>query len=250
VVSFPDHFSSVAQGYARYRPSYPADLFDWIAAIAPARDAAWDCGAGSGQASLPLADRFAHVYATDASATQLAEAPAHDRISWREAPAEASGIDSRAVDAVTVAQALHWFALDRFWAEVRRVARPDAVFVAWSYGILEFDDGRLNRMLLELHDNIVGPYWPIERGRVDARYQGIDLPFERIPPPPIRMEANWTLDRLAGYLRTWSATRRYIVARGTDPVTAFTEALRDIWGDTPRLVRWPLTILAGSIDAR
>lgn len=248
--SFPDHFSAVARGYARYRPTYPAQLFDWIAANAPARDAVWDCAAGSGQASLPLAHRFAHVYATDASATQLAEAPAHERITWSVAPAEASGLDPHSVDAVTVAQALHWFDLQRFWAEVRRVARPDAAFVAWSYGLLEFDDAELNWLLRDFHDNVVGPYWPIERGKVDAGYQGIDLPFERLTPPPIGMRAGWTLDHLTGYLRTWSATRRYIVEQGKDPVTSFADTLRIAWGDGPREVRWPLTILAGRVEAR
>ena len=217
--------------------------------MAPAHDAVWDCGAGSGQASLPLAGRFTRVYATDASETQIAEAPVHDRILWRVAPAEASGLDANSVDAVTVGQALHWFELDRFWAEVRRVARRQGVFVAWSYGLLEFDDAQLNRLLLEFHDQVVGPYWPIERGKVDARYQGIDLPFARIGTPPIRMDVSWTVDRLAGYLRTWSATRRYIVDRGSDPVTPFTETLGDFWGGAPRRVRWPFTILAGRIDA-
>ncbi|MGH7523008.1 MAG: class I SAM-dependent methyltransferase [Gemmatimonadales bacterium] len=221
-----------------------------MAAVAPARDAAWDCGAGSGQASLPLADRFARIHATDASATQLAAAPVHERITWSVVPAESSGLEAHSVDAITVAQALHWFDLDRFWVEVRRVARPQAVFVAWSYGLLKFDDAHLDRLLLEFHDDGIGSYWPIERGKVDARYQGIDLPFARIEPPPIRMDASWTLDQLAGYLRTWSATRRYIVDRGTDPVTAFIEALRPRWGNAPRLVRWRLTILAGRIDAR
>jgi hypothetical protein len=190
--------------------------------VAPARDAVWDCAAGSGQASLPLADRFIHVYATDASATQLAEAPVHERITWSVAPAEASGLDPHTVDAVTVAQALHWFDLRRFWTEVRR----------------------------DFHDNVVGPYWPIERGKADAGYQGIDLPFARIEAPPIPMTANWTLDHLTGYLRTWSATRRYIVEQGKDPVTSFADTLRIAWGDGPREVRWPLTILAGRVEAR
>ena len=182
-MSFPDHFSAVAATYARYRPTYPVQLFDWIAGAAPARNTAWDCGGGSGQATLPLAERFASVVGTDASAEQLSQAPPHTRITWRVAPAEASGLDPLSMDAVTVAQALHWFDLTRFWAEVRRVVRPAGVVVAWSYGLFFLEETVITALLHDFHDNVVGPYWPIERGYVDARYQEIDFPFERLSPP-------------------------------------------------------------------
>jgi len=243
--SFPDHFSAVAASYARYRPTYPAALFDWIAGIAPARTAAWDCACGSGQATLPLAERFESVTGTDASAEQLALAPPHPRISWRVAPAEASGLPDRSVDAITVAQALHWFDLDRFWSEVRRVARPDAAVVAWSYGIAFLEDREISRVLRHFHDDVVGSYWPIERGHVDLRYQTIAFPFVPVAPPDLDLTAEWTLDRMMGYLRTWSAVRRYIQANGVDPVTPLAETLAPAWGGHERVVTWPLTILAG-----
>src|SRR5882672_11427376 len=121
----PDHFSSVASQYAAFRPRYPAALFQWLAATAPRRERVWDCACGSGQASLDLAAHFHTVIGTDLSAGQLAQAPAHERISYRVALAEQSGLESASCDLVTVAQALHWFDLPRFYAEARRVLRPD-----------------------------------------------------------------------------------------------------------------------------
>ncbi len=56
-----DHFTAVAGQYAAFRPSYPDELFDWLASIAPQRKLAWDCGAGSGQATAALASRFERV---------------------------------------------------------------------------------------------------------------------------------------------------------------------------------------------
>jgi SAM-dependent methyltransferase len=149
------------------------------------------------------------------------------------------------MDAVTIAQALHWFDLPRFWSEVRRVVRPGGAVVAWSYGAPFLAETVITPILRNFHDNVVGPYWPIERGMVDVRYQTMDFPFARLNPPPLDLRATWTLDQLAGYLRSWSATRRYIEKNGTDPVTAFGETLRDVWGDGSREVIWPLTILAG-----
>jgi ubiquinone/menaquinone biosynthesis C-methylase UbiE len=244
VTSFPDHFSAVAANYARYRPTYPAALFDWIAANAVATETAWDCGCGSGQASLPLAERFAHVIATDPSAEQIARAPTHPRINWRVATAESSGLDDRSVDVVTVAQALHWFARPRFWDEVRRVARPGGVIAAWTYGMPFDDDPAIAGLVRHFHDVIVGPYWPVERGHVEKRYSSIDFPFTPIDPPPFELRATWTLDQMIGYLGTWSAVRRYIAQRDEDPVAIFAGQLQPVWG-VVRTVRWPVTVIAG-----
>lgn len=119
-----DHFSGVAADYARFRPGYPAALFDWLAARTPGHDFAWDCGCGNGQASVPLAERYRRVAATDASARQIELAPPQPRIEYRVAPAEASGLPDHSADLVTVAQALHWFDFDRFYTEVERVLKP------------------------------------------------------------------------------------------------------------------------------
>src|SRR5690606_13750301 len=76
-VTFEDHFSKLAAAYAAHRPGYPAALFAYLAALAPARDLAWDCGAGNGQAAVSLVAHFAQVVATDASAQQIARAFPH-----------------------------------------------------------------------------------------------------------------------------------------------------------------------------
>ena len=71
-----DHFSAHAQNYARFRPTYPTELFAWLASQSPGHRLAWDCGTGNGQAALGLADHFVHVHATDLSPQQLAQARA------------------------------------------------------------------------------------------------------------------------------------------------------------------------------
>jgi SAM-dependent methyltransferase len=245
--SFPDHFSSVAANYARFRPTYPDTIFDWIAKTAPATGAAWDCGCGNGQATLPLAQRFERVIATDPSAEQIGLAPAHPRIDWRVAPAEASGLDATSVDVVCVAQALHWFDLPRFWSEARRVVRPGGVLAAWTYGVPFLDEPDLSAALRHLHDEVVGPYWPKERGHVERGYVSINFPFERLHPPEFDMRMHWSIDELAGYLGTWSATRRYFAALNQDPVAPFIAGLREQWGSAARDVRWPVTMLAGRV---
>ncbi len=242
----PDHFSAVAAPYAEFRPRYPTELFDFVASLAPRRHRAWDCGAGSGQATSDLAERFDEVIASDLSAEQVASAAPRTNVRWLVAPAESTPIEASSVDLVAVAQALHWFDHARFYDEVRRVASPGGAIAAWSYGIpaMEGDAGAvLRRLMLEtLHG-----YWPRGREHVEQNYRTIPFPFERIAAPDFRLEQRWTLDQVVGYMRSWSATARFTKANGVDPVVDAERELRAHWTDaaTPRRIEWPLALLVG-----
>src|SRR5579872_1342582 len=158
MAAFKDHFSELAAGYAAHRPTYPRALVDYLAGIAPAQRLAWDCGCGSGQLSTLLAEPFEQVVATDASAEQIASAVPADRVEYRVAPAEASGLSDASVDLVTVAQAAHWFDLPAFYAEARRVARPGAGIALVTYGIMEVDD-ETDRVTMPFYYDVLKGYW-------------------------------------------------------------------------------------------
>lgn len=243
---FTDHFGSVAEAYAHYRPTYPAALFDWLAAVAPARRRAWDCATGTGQAAIGLAAHFAAVVATDASASQLAAARPHPRVQYRLAAAESSGLEAESLDLVTVAQALHWFDQPRFFEEVERVLHPGGVLAVWSYGIPRLEGEGPDALLQHFYVDIVGPYWPPEKALVENGYRDLVLPFESLEAPSFAMEATWTLEQLLGYGASWSASARYRGALGQDPIERLRPPLAAMWGEaaTPRRLHWPLTIKA------
>lgn len=251
---FKDHFSTDTSGYARYRPGYPHALFDALAELAPSTSLAWDCATGSGQAAVALARRFERVIATDASAAQLTAAEADPRVEYRVERAEQSTLAAGSVSLVTVAQALHWFELDAFVSEVRRVCRPGGVLAAWSYGLGKvLVPSRADEVALALqrfYGSTVGPYWPPERRLVEAGYATLQLPFERITLPAFAMEATWSLPELLGYLRTWSAVKGYREALGHDPVEAFGQELAVLWGEPAQAypVQWPLKLLAARVS--
>src|SRR6266568_6165743 len=179
---FPDHFSGVSAGYAAFRPRYPDALFDFLADAAPARDAAWDCATGNGQAAIGLAHHFPRVIATDASEAQIAHATPDPRVTYRVAPAEASGLDDRSVDLVTAAQALHWFDRPKFWAEARRVLRPRGVVAVWTYLLFEIAP-EIDAIIREFYSDVVGPFWPPERHITEERYRTIEFPFAEFAAP-------------------------------------------------------------------
>jgi SAM-dependent methyltransferase len=244
-VTFKDHFSKQAADYATFRPTYPRELFDYLGSIAPSRQLAWDCGTGNGQAAVGLASVFDHVIATDASEKQIANAQSHEAIEYSVAPAEKSGIGSETIDLITIAQALHWFDLDRFYSEARRVLRPDGVLAASAYNLLHIEptiDEVVNRYYYE----VVGPFWPPERELIE-QFANLSFPFHEIGAPEFEMTAHWNLDHLLGYLRTWSSTQRYIAAKRGDPLEQIIDDLRGTWSNPgqTRSVTWPLILRIG-----
>ena len=247
VEPFADHFSSVAEGYASYRPQYPQELFAYLAGLTSGRDVAWDCAAGSGQATMSLLPYFNRIIATDASAAQLAAAPSHPKVSYHVALAETSGLADSWVNLITVAQAVHWFDIDRFYLEAKRVLVPGGVIAVWSYALHRVGDGEIDRAIAFFYKHIVGAYWPAERALIEAGYRTIPFPFEEESPPAFEMTAQWTLGQLLGYLRTWSAVERYRAAKGVDPVGVLEKQLAPWWGaeDRVRKVTWPIALRVG-----
>ncbi|MBZ0144608.1 MAG: class I SAM-dependent methyltransferase [Rhodocyclaceae bacterium] len=244
--TFKDHFSAQAADYARFRPNYPAELFAWLAGIAPARGAAWDCGTGNGQAAVGLATHFDSVIATDPSADQLANAQPHPKVSFRRTAAESSGLDAASIDLLTVAQAIHWFDLALFYAEARRVLKPGGIIAVWTYTLLDVEAG-VDALIADFYRNVVGPYWPPERRMVDDRYRSLSFPFEPVAAPAFSITTEWSRDDLLGYLGTWSATRAFMKDKGVDPLPALERRLATLWPDRDRkkMLRWPLHMRAG-----
>jgi SAM-dependent methyltransferase len=242
-----DHFTAVSAHYAQSRPTYPEELFAWLAATSPGRALAWDVGAGNGQASVALAAHFDHVLATDLSAEQIANATPHPRIEYRAAAADHSGLPARSADLVSIAQALHWFDLNAFYAEVRRVLNPGGLVAAWTYGILAVEGDEVGRIVDHFYWQVVGPHWPAERRHVENRYADLPFPFERVPSPDFAIVRQWTLGQFLGYVRSWSATGRMQKATGADPVPALEAELAPAWGgpDRRRTVTWPIAMHAG-----
>ena len=244
-MSFKDHFSKQAADYAIFRPDYPQELFTYLGSIAPSRQLAWDCGTGNGQAAVGLASGFDRVIATDASEKQIANAQPHEHVEYRVAPAENSGIESEMIDLIMVAQALHWFDLDRFYAEARRVLKPDGVLAASAYNLLRIEPA-IDEIANRYYYEVVGPFWPPERQLVE-RFADLPFPFDEIRAPKFEMTAKWSFEHLLGYLRTWSSTQRFIAAKGTDPLDQITNDLRSAWGNPRRTrsVSWPLVVRIG-----
>jgi len=123
-------FSDRAQLYARWRPGYPAEAFDFVvraAGLAPGARVA-DLGAGTGISSQPWLARGFEVAAVEPNEPmrRVAEAGlgADPRFRAVDGTAEATGLDDAGVELAFAAQAFHWFDRARARAEIARVLRP------------------------------------------------------------------------------------------------------------------------------
>lgn len=245
--TFEDNFSKQAKTYAQYRPQYPAALFKYLAELAPGKKLAWDCATGNGQAAVGLAMQFEKVVATDASAEQLKNAFQHPRVHYLESVAEHTPIASGSVDLVTVAQALHWFNFELFFAEVHRVLKPAGLFAAWGY-YHDDTDSPVDRVILQFQKEIIGPFFSPRIQYWRDRYLTLPkFPFEEVPSPKFHLEVTWSLAQCIGYLYSWSATQAYFDAKQEDPVMLIRDRLTKAWGN-PTLRRdfhWPIYMRVG-----
>jgi SAM-dependent methyltransferase len=250
MTAFKDHFSGHADIYREARPTYPPQLFTWLAQQTPDRELAWDCGCGNGQATVALADHFARVIGTDPSATQINAAEARPNVDYRVEPAEHSSLVGASASLITVAQALHWFDHAAFYTEVKRVLKPKGLLAAWTYSDCATGDPAIDRIKDKLYVDLTGPYWPPERVHVDTGYKTLPFPFVDIPTPAFPMTASWNVDHLLAYFRSWSATQRHIKAKNEDPVALIEPDLRAAWGDATRRrdVRWQFHLRCGKSD--
>ena len=239
-------FATEAAEYAHLRPTYPDDLFDFLSTVAPSREVAWDCATGNGQAATHLARHFERVVATDESAEMIAQAAPDPRISYGVAEAEDSGIEGGSVDLVTVASAIHWFDLDRFYAEVRRVARPDGVLAAWTYYTPVFGNA-IDDIIGRLVHDVLGPYWDERLHYVVDEFHDLPFPFEAIEAPAFRTDMLWNMRDLLGYFETWSSSVKYRAANGSSPTALIEADLRREWGvpDQKRNLHFPLYMRLG-----
>ncbi|MEM8624857.1 MAG: class I SAM-dependent methyltransferase [Pseudomonadota bacterium] len=240
------HFEAGGDAYAAHRPSYPATLAEALAAVAPHRRLVVDAGCGTGQLSVLLGACFEAVAAGDVSESQIAAAVAHDRVRYHVAGAEALPAGDGAAALVTAAQAAHWFDLDAFYAECRRVLSPGGVVALVTYGVT-VAPGPIRPRFDRFYWEEIHGFWPDGRQHVEDGYAALPFPFEPVEAPVLAIERTWDAEALLGYVETWSAVKRARAAGEGAMVDAFAAELRAEWPGRPLPFAWPISIRLGRV---
>lgn len=244
-----DNFSLESDRYAKYRPRYPRELFDYLNSIVSNKRNAWDCGTGNGQVAFELAKTFNTVYATDISQSQINNALHADNIIYSVQPAEQTDFQDDLFDLIIVAQAIHWFDFERFYSEVKRTAKKRGLLCVIGYGKAGITK-ELDEIIERFYNGIIGPYWDKERRYIEEGYRTIPFPFRQLDAPDFLNTMHWNLDHLIGYLNTWSAVKHYIKVNHHNPVNDLHDELQRKWGNAGmREVKFPLLLRMGQIWA-
>ena len=223
-------FDEKSDLYARARPHYPANLYQYLASLCQGQQVAWDCACGNGQVAVDLVNDFDRVYATDVSPQQIANAIQKPQIWYEVMPAEATTFDDNLFDLICVAQALHWFDYDKFWPEVERVLKKGGIFAAWGYNFFTIEaqiDAAIETALLDP----IKPYWSDRNQLLWNHYRDVPFPFEKVTTPIFPMVMTWTLDELFAYLHTWSSIRTGMKDIGDAFFEAAYQNIHTLWGD-------------------
>ncbi|KAJ4978634.1 hypothetical protein NE237_009414 [Protea cynaroides] len=257
-----DLFNQQAKIYVETRPSYPPELFAFIASKTQAHHLAWDVGTGNGQAAFSLSEIFKDVVATDTSQEQLSFAPEIPNVRYQQTPPSMSiaEIESHVapqgnVDLVTIAQALHWFDHPVFYQGVKWVLKKThGVIAGWCYSEPEVNDA-INAVYSRIYKESQ-PYWAPQRKFVDYRYRTIDFPFEPVEGEdhtgPFQFEGTRSMDLESyfAYIRSWSA---YQTARGKGVELLREDVVNDFeraWGGdrtSQKIVRFPIYLRIGRV---
>jgi ubiquinone/menaquinone biosynthesis C-methylase UbiE len=240
-----DYFSGHSKLYATFRPTYPDDLYEFIFKHLQSRSTVWDCATGNGQVAQYLSLHFDQVFATDISQQQLDSAHQAENILYSVQPAEKTNFQDQTFDLITVGQALHWFELPQFYAEVKRVIKPHGLLAVWGYSVCSVDPA-VDKFFLDFYNNIVEPYWDGARKMVEEEYKNVPFPFDQIATPKFSINVEWTLEEFAGYLTTWSATQKFIKDKNYDPVPEVVKLIQPYWREKEK-VSFPVFLKLGSI---
>ncbi|HEV7887139.1 MAG TPA: class I SAM-dependent methyltransferase [Acidimicrobiales bacterium] len=124
-------FGAGADAYQRSRPSYPAEAVSYIVSRMPADATVLDLAAGTGIFTALLAGHVGRLVAVEPVEAMRAKIEgAHEVL---DGTAESIPLPDASVDAVTVAQAFHWFRFDEALSEIARVLRPGGLLaMVWN----------------------------------------------------------------------------------------------------------------------
>jgi len=242
-----DNFSIQSDNYAKYRPTYASIFFDYLNSIVLTKQNAWDCGTGNGQIAYELAKTFNNVFATDISQSQLDNALQANNIKYSVQPAEKTDFKSQQFDLIVIAQAIHWFDFDKFYSEVKRTAKENALICVIGYGRIEVSE-QIDLIIKNFYENVIGVYWDKERKYIDEKYTTIPFPFKEIETPNFVNNIEWTLEHLIGYLNTWSAVKHFIEQNGYNPIDKLQNEIEQHWNKKEtKEVSFPLLLRIGQI---
>lgn len=249
----PNAFAGTAEDYARYRPPYPAQLLDSLLERVAGRERLLDLACGPGRLALALSDRFTSVLAVDSEPEMLAvgQRLATERgignVAWLCARAEDLSVEPSSLDLITVGEAFHRLDQQVVLSSAARWLKPGgAIASVGSRGLLQGAEP-WQRVVAELArawtKDVFTDGWATARPGSASGPEAEAAAMRSAGFTDVESRTfvpwTWTLDEIAGYLRTTSVCSRRILGErhaafevalnemllGLNPAGVFTEQM-------------------------
>ncbi|TGO89911.1 hypothetical protein BPOR_0087g00030 [Botrytis porri] len=200
--TFRNYTSQQAATYAAHRLSYPSKLYETVITHHQKTGGQFhlvlDLGCGPGNATRDIAGYFDEAVGCDAGEAMIGTAreiggntKTGKDIIWVVGSGEEfvglDGVGEGMVDLITVAMAVHWFDMDKFWAQVARALRPGGTVALWTRASYYPHPSVPNRssllqIFLNFERNILAPYELSPNRLSRDMYDHLPLPWN-IPHP-------------------------------------------------------------------
>ncbi|KXS21799.1 S-adenosyl-L-methionine-dependent methyltransferase [Gonapodya prolifera JEL478] len=275
-----------ADAYAKSRPTYTSNLYNLVidfhaakfpknggqpastaaAKATPGWNRVVDLGCGTGQATIPLSRHFATALGVDPSEKMLSSAARADNVSYSVGSEKSVPVEDHSVDLVTAAQCAHWFDVEAFVREARRILRPNGTIAIWGYALAHVrNNAHLTQVLRDTAygrgEGQVGPYWEPGREILENRYESVTFPFreqKRIHfPSPTHgtlIDLDLPLPAFKSYVRTWSAYNGWVHdpknAGKPDPADTLVAEFERVLGGPDKMVEidWQGVLILATVD--
>ncbi|GFV07481.1 putative methyltransferase DDB_G0268948 [Trichonephila clavipes] len=206
-----------------YRKDTPTELIEKILdylkeKIPEPLETAADVGCGSGQSTVILAPSFKQVHGMDVSAAQIRQAEATrslPNICYGVCPAEELPLKDGSVQLLTAATSMHWFKVDLFLTEVRRVLCDNGVLAVYGYMSMKPDFGdpeveaQLDSLYAEFSKTLRPYHVSASVEMFENKYKDVNFPFEEVVRcPDVRCHFEGRLVDIVNYVSTWSGFQK------------------------------------------
>lgn len=166
-------FDGKGEIYAKARLGYPSELLDYVKNTLHFDEGSTfaDIGSGTGIFSELLLNGGYHVYAVEPNADMRMKA--EEKLGNRKDFVSVIGTDSSAtlpelsVDCVTTAQAFHWFDVEAFKAECRRILKPDGKVII-IYNTRD-ETAECNKALADIHRKYCPDFQGFSKGMNEGK---------------------------------------------------------------------------------
>ena len=207
--------------YAKFRPVYPPCVAGIITSYMKSEECsgfniAVDVACGSGQSTFLLSDSFQKVIGVDISKTQIEQAKlkctedGFTNIELLTGDAHEIPVKSSSVDLLTCAMAWHWLDAEKFYAECKRVLKPQGCIAVYGHGVQVFDNERINKALSSYREEIFrSNCFTAENHHILNKYKAVELPFKQTQRVEFDLPQQATIDQVLGLISSVSMYTTY-----------------------------------------